>query len=58
MDLCLYAHNHGIAAAEVASALKLEAAQVERVFRDIQGKRRTTAYLHAEPLLVEPVTEV
>jgi NAD+ synthase len=32
--------------------------QVERVFRDIDQKRRTTQYLHARPLLVEPVSEV
>ncbi len=58
MDACLYAHNHRIPAAEVGTALGLTAVQVERVFRDIEGKRRTTAYLHAGALLVEPVPEV
>jgi NAD+ synthase len=36
----------------------LTAEQVERVFKDIEAKRRATRYLHARPLLVEPVNEV
>jgi NAD+ synthase len=58
MDLCLYGRNHGIPADEVAGALGLTAEQVERVYKDIDQKRRTTRYLHMKPLLVEPVTEV
>jgi NAD+ synthase len=55
MDLCLYGLNHGVPAAAVAQAAGLTAEQVERVWRDIAGKRRTTAHLHEPPLLVEPV---
>ena len=33
-------------------------AQVLRVFKDIESKRRATHYLHARPLLIEPVEEV
>ncbi|MBP7568867.1 MAG: NAD(+) synthase [Acidobacteria bacterium] len=58
MDLCLYGRNHGIAAAEMAQAAGLTPEQVERVYRDIDQKRRTTAYLHLKPLLAEPVPEV
>jgi NAD+ synthase len=58
MDLCLYARNHGIAAVDVAPAVGLTPEQVERVFRDIDQKRRTTHYLHARPRLVEKVTEI
>ena len=58
MDLCLYAANHGIAAREVAPAVGLDEAQVERVFKDIEAKRRATRYLHARPELVAPVAEV
>ena len=58
MDLCLYAHNHGVPADAAAAALGLTASQVERVFKDIDQKRRTTRYLHARPLLVEPVSEI
>ena len=52
MDLCLWAHDHGTPAEEVAAVLGLAPAQVERVFRDIAAKRRASQYLHAPPLLV------
>jgi NAD+ synthase len=58
MDLCLYGHNHGIAPGDVGAAIGLTAEQVERVYRDIDQKRRTTRYLHTRPALVEPVPEV
>lgn len=58
MDLCLYAKNHGVPAEDVAPVVDLTVEQVERVFRDIDSKRRTTRYLHSRPLLVEPVDEV
>ncbi len=58
MDLCLHAHNHGVPAAEVAPAIGLTAAQIERVYRDIEAKRRTTQYLHLAPLFVDKVSEV
>jgi NAD+ synthase len=58
MDLCLYGRNHGVAAAEVGAAIGLNAEQVERVYRDIDQKRRTTRYLHARPRLVQQVTEI
>jgi NAD+ synthase len=51
MDLCLYALNQGIAAAEVAPLVELTSEQVERVFKDIEAKRRATRYLHTPPLL-------
>jgi NAD+ synthase len=58
MDLCLYAFNHGIPPTEVAPVVNLEPEQVQRVFKDIESKRRATKYLHVSPLLVEPVNEV
>ena len=58
MDLCLYGRNHSVPAAEMADVTGLTADQVERVYKDIDQKRRTTAYLHLKPLLVEPVPEV
>jgi len=58
MDLCLYGRNHGIPASEVGTAIGLTAEQVERVYKDIDQKRRTTKYLHARPMLVESVGEV
>ena len=58
MDLCLYGRNHGVPAADVAGAIGLTPEQVERVYKDIDQKRRTTKYLHARPMLVEPVQEI
>jgi NAD+ synthase len=52
LDLCLYAHNHGQPAEAAAAATGLEAEIVERVYEDIERKRRAAEYLHAPPLLV------
>jgi NAD+ synthase len=56
MDLCLWAYDHAIPALEVAPALGLTEAQVERVFRDIEAKRRVGRYLHHVPAPLEPAT--
>ena len=58
LDLLLWAKNHAVPAAEAAGVMGLSAEQVERVFADIDQKRRTTAYLHAAPLLLQPVPEL
>ena len=58
MDLCLYGHNHSLTATHIAAAAGLTEAQVERVYKDIEQKRRTTRYLHAGPQLVEPISEI
>ena len=58
MDLALWAHNHAVPAAELAPTLGLTEAQAGFVYADIEAKRRGTRYLHAAPLLVEPVAEV
>jgi NAD+ synthase len=50
MDLCLYAVNHEIPAGETARAAGLTTEQVERVFKDIESKRRAARYLHAAPM--------
>ncbi len=55
MDLCLWAVNHQVPAAEVAATIGLKPDQVERVFKDIASKRRATRYGHLPPLLVEPI---
>ncbi len=55
LDLCLYARNHAVPAPQVAAAIGLRVEDVDRIFRDIDQKRRTTRYLHLSPLLVEPV---
>ncbi len=58
MDLCLFAHNGGIPAEEVAPVVDLTIEQVQRVFADIESKRRGTRPLHLAAQLVRPVPEV
>jgi NAD+ synthase len=58
MDLCLYGLDNDVPAAQIGAATGLTAEQVERVFRDIQQKRRTTAYLHEPPVLTQRVPAV
>ncbi len=53
LDLCVYALDHGISAAEASEAVGLDAEALEQVYRDILGKRRTTRYQHQPPMLVE-----
>lgn len=58
MDLCLYGKNHGIAPERVAAVIGLTSEQIERVYRDIEGKRVATRYLHLSPLLVTEIPEI
>ncbi len=55
MDRALWALNNGIPAQELAVDLKIQEQQAERIYEDIRVKRAATRYLHAKPLLVEPV---
>src|SRR6478672_8093091 len=55
MDLCLFAHDQGLPPEAVADAVSLTPEQVQRVYDDIDQKRRTTRYLHLAPQLVESV---
>jgi NAD+ synthase len=58
MDLCLYARNHELPPEAVADAVALSREDVQRVYDDIDQKRRTTRYLHLPPQLVAPVPEI
>jgi NAD+ synthase len=51
MDICLWAMDAGQGPDEVSHLLPYTPAQITRVFRDIEAKRRTTRYLHAPPLM-------
>ncbi len=55
MDLALWAHEHGVSAAELAPVIGLDEAQAGWVYADIKAKRAATRYLHARPRLIEPV---
>ena len=52
LDLCLYAHDQGMKPADIAASVDLSSEQVERVFRDIESKRRAARYGHMAPILV------
>jgi len=55
MDVALWAYNHNMTAADLAPHIGLSGEQAQAVYADIASKRRTTAYLHQPPLLVETV---
>ena len=55
MDLALWAHGHAVPAAELAAVIGISEDQARFIYVDIEAKRRTTHYLHARPMLVEPV---
>ena len=52
LDLCLYARNQGLPAEAAAGATGLETEVVERVYEDIERKRRAAEYLLAPPILL------
>ena len=56
MDLALWSLNNGRPASELAAALSITQAQAQRVYADIAAKRNAADYLHASPVLFEPVT--
>ncbi len=58
LDLCMYALNHHVAPEVVAPVVGLTVEQVDRVFKDIETKRRTTLPLQLSPILSEPVREI
>jgi NAD+ synthase len=58
LDILLWAKNHGVTPETAAMELGFSPEQVRRVYDDIDQKRRATAYLHAAPILLEPVDEL
>jgi NAD+ synthase len=58
MDLCLYGKNNGVGSEVVAGEIGLTPDQVERVYADIENKRKGTRYLHLPPVLAGAVPEI
>jgi NAD+ synthase len=58
MDIALWAHNHDIDSDALATTLNITGEQARRIYADIEAKRRTTRYLHARPVLIEPLVEI
>jgi len=55
LDVCLYAKDHGIPVQETAETLSLRPDQVQRIFAEIDDKRKMAQYLHMPPLLIDVV---
>jgi len=55
MDVALWCLNNNVPAATLAEYLGVKEEQAQFVYNDIQAKRKTTAYLHMNAQLVEPV---
>ena len=55
MDLCLYGLNHAFPEEAVAEEVGITVEQLERVYKDIEQKRRTTKYLHTSNVIIEPM---
>ena len=53
MDLCLYAKDHGIPAADLLTAVGLDQGTVERVYEMIEAKRKVAKYLHAHSIVMD-----
>jgi len=58
MDLCLYGKTNGLPPEAVSDAVGLSPEDVERVYRDIDAKRRVAEVLHLEPQLVVDAPEL
>lgn len=58
MDICLFGKNNNIDMCEVAMAAELKIEQLERVYRDIESKRKATQYLQRGPVLIEEIKEI
>jgi len=58
MDICLYGKNHGVSPEAVAAAADMTAEQAERVYHDIDSKRKATRYLHTPPVLVDEIEDI
>lgn len=53
VDLALWAHDHRFPHAALAYALGVSGELAERIYRDIEAKRRAGAYLHTPPVLFD-----
>jgi len=55
MDAALWCYNHQIPAGELAGYLGITEEQAQAVYHDIESKRKTTAYLHMPPCIIEDI---
>lgn len=55
MDAALWCYNQDISAEDLAGYLHITQQQALAVYHDIESKRRTTAYLHTPPCILETI---
>lgn len=55
MDAALWCYNHDIPATQLAGYLHITQDQAQAVYHDIESKRKTTAYLHTPPCVLEDI---
>jgi NAD+ synthase len=58
MDLALWARNHQVAPDALAEVLGIAPDHAQRIYEDIEAKRRATRYLHQAPVLIDDVAEI
>lgn len=58
MDIAVWALNNKVSAAALADYLQCSEEKAQWVYNDIEAKRKATYYMHARPVLVEPVEEI
>lgn len=57
-DLCLFGRNNGVPAAVIGKAVGYSEDRVERIYADIEQKRKATRYLHTPPVLLGDIDQV
>jgi len=57
MDIALWALNNNKSAEDLSKMLHIDMKHAEYLYKDIESKRRATAMLHWNAILVEPVAE-
>lgn len=55
MDAALWCYNHQVPERELAAYLEIPEEQATAVYHDIESKRKTTAYLHMPPCVIEDI---
>ncbi len=55
MDAALWCYNHQVPAEKLADYLNTTEEQAKAIYHDIESKRKTTAYLHMPPCVIEDI---
>lgn len=58
MDLALWSFNHDVPEQDLAACLGISRENAALIYKDVERKRKTTAYLHLKPVLIDEVTGI